>query len=309
MSTDATSTTAAGGDATRTVVTGDAGRPRRPRGPRRSWGAGLLQYGALALYLIFLGFPLLWLLSASFKSSRELNSLAVNLLPQEWVFTNYGLALERQNLIASAGNSLLVAVSTMVITIALSMPMAYALARLKGKLRAGGTIWILASQVFPSILIIIPLFLVLRTLHLNDTLFGLILVYVTFTMPFTLWMLQGYIAAIPRELEEAGEMDGAGRWRVLRSIVFPLLAPGLVATAMFTFVSAWNEFFLALVLLQSPELYTLPITLRSFLGAEGQTQLGPLAAGAVLATIPSLIIFSILQKKLTGGMLAGAVKG
>jgi multiple sugar transport system permease protein len=137
----------------------------------------------------------------------------------------------------------------------------------------------------------------------------LILVYVTFTMPFTLWMLQGYIAAIPRDLEEAGEMDGAGRWRVLRSIVFPLLAPGLVATAMFTFVSAWNEFFLALVLIQSPELYTLPITLRSFLGAEGQTQLGPLTAGAVIATIPSLIIFSLLQKRLTGSTLAGAVKG
>ena len=163
--------------------------------------------------------------------------------------------------------------------------------------------------MFPAILIIIPLFLMLRTLQLNDTLFGLTLVYITFTMPFTLWMLQGYVAAIPRELEEAGR-DGRRRpLAVLRSIVFPLLVPGLVATAMFTFVSAWNEFFLALVLIQTPEHYTLPITLRSFLGAEGKTQLGPLAAGAVLATIPSLIIFSILQKKLTGGMLAGAVKG
>ena len=163
--------------------------------------------------------------------------------------------------------------------------------------------------MFPAILIVIPLFLVLRTIQLNDTLFGLTLVYVTFTMPFTLWMLQGYIAAIPTELEEAGEMDGAGRLPVLRSIVFPLLRPGLIATAMFTFVSAWNEFFLALVILQSPEMYTLPITLRSFLGAEGQTQLGPLAAGAVIATIPSLIIFSLLQKQLTGSTLAGAVKG
>ena len=126
----------------------------------------------------------------------------------------------------------------------------------------------------------------------------------------TIWrVLQGYVAAIPAELEEAGEMDGASRLTILRTIILPLLAPGLVATAMFTFVSAWNEFFLALVLLQSPELYTLPIALRSFLGAEGQTQLGPLAAGAILATIPSLIIFGILQKKLTGGMLAGAVKG
>ena len=276
---------------------------------RRPWYATVLMYAALAGFLVFLGFPLLWLLSASFKSSGELNSLAVNLLPAEWDFSNYRSALERQNLLPAAGNSLLVSVATMVITVLLSMPMAYALARLKGRLRAAGTVWILTSQVFPSILIIIPLFLVLRSINLNDTLFGLILVYVTFTLPFTLWMLQGYVAAIPSELEEAGEMDGASRLTILRTIVLPLLAPGLVATAMFTFVSAWNEFFLALVLLQSPELYTLPIALRSFLGAEGQMQLGPLAAGAILATIPSLIIFSILQKKLTGGMLAGAVKG
>jgi len=276
---------------------------------RHPWWGTVLMYVALAAFLLFLGFPLLWLLSASFKSTSELNSLAVNLIPAEWDFSNYTSALERQNLITAAGNSLLVSIATMVITVLLSMPMAYALARLKGKLRATGTIWILTSQVFPSILIIIPLFLVLRSINLNDTLFGLILVYVTFTLPFTLWMLQGYVAAIPTELEEAGEMDGASRVTILRTIILPLLAPGLVATAMFTFVSAWNEFFLALVLLQSPELYTLPIALRSFLGAEGQTQLGPLAAGAILATIPSLIIFGILQKKLTGGMLAGAVKG
>ncbi|MHA7140360.1 MULTISPECIES: carbohydrate ABC transporter permease [unclassified Arthrobacter] len=276
---------------------------------KRPWYATVLMYTALTAFLLFLGFPLLWLLSASFKSSAELNSLAVNLLPAVWDFSNYGSALERQNLLPAAGNSLMVSLATMIITVLLSMPMAYALARLKGRLRAAGTIWILTSQVFPSILIIIPLFLVLRSIGLNDTLLGLILVYVTFTLPFTLWMLQGYVAAIPVELEEAGEMDGASRITILRTIILPLLAPGLVATAMFTFVSAWNEFFLALVLLQSPELYTLPIALRSFLGAEGQTQLGPLAAGAILATIPSLIIFTILQKKLTGGMLAGAVKG
>lgn len=276
---------------------------------RRPRYATVLMYAVLAGYLIFLGFPLLWLLSASFKSSQELNSLSVNLIPLNWDFSNYGTALARQNLLTAAGNSMFVSIVTMVVAVLLSMPMAYALARLKGRLRAAGTVWILISQVFPTILIIIPLFLVLRSLQLNDTLFGLILVYVTFTMPFTLWMLQGYVAAIPPELEEAAEMDGAGRITILRTVILPLLAPGLVATAMFTFVSAWNEFFLALVLLQSPELYTLPIALRSFLGAEGQTQLGPLAAGAILATIPSLIIFGILQKKLTGGMLAGAVKG
>lgn len=267
------------------------------------------QYVALAFYLVFLGFPLLWLLSTSLKSSGEINSLAVNLIPEQFAWGNYPQALDRQNLLRSAGNSLFVSVVTMVVTTLVSMPAAYALARFRGKLRAAGTVWILVSQVFPAILLIIPLFIVLRTLQLNDTMFGLILVYVTFTLPFTLWMLQGYVAAIPRDLEEAGSMDGATRFTVLRLIVFPLLVPGLVATAMFTFVAAWNEFFLALVLIQSPELYTLPLTLRTFIGLEGQTQLGPLAAGAVLATIPSLIIFGLLQRRLTSGSLAGAVKG
>ncbi|MFV0427357.1 MAG: carbohydrate ABC transporter permease [Beutenbergiaceae bacterium] len=267
------------------------------------------QYLALAAYLVFLAFPLLWLVSAAFKSSAELNSVDVSLFPREFTLENFGIALERQNLIRSAMNSFVVSIATMVVTVIVSMPAAYALARFRGKLRAIGTGWILISQVFPTILLIIPLFLVLRTLALNDTIGGLILVYVTFTMPFSLWMLQGYVAAIPRDLEEAGAIDGANRITVLRLIVFPLLMPGIVATAMFTFVASWNEFFLALVLIQSPELYTLPLTLRSFIGQAGTVNLGPLAAGSVLATIPSLVVFALLQKKLTGGLLSGAVKG
>ena len=276
---------------------------------QRAWYVRPLQYVALVGYLIFLGFPLLWLVSAAFKSSRELYSVNVTLLPVEWTFTNFADALARQNLVGSAGNSFMVAITTMVLTVLVSMPAAYALARFRGKMRAVGTGWILLSQVFPTILLILPLFLILRTLQLNDTLFGLILVYVTFTMPFSLWMLQGYVSAIPRDLEEAGSMDGATRLTVLRVIVFPLLLPGIIATAMFTFVAAWNEFFLALVLIQSPELSTLPLTLRNFIGVAGVVDLGPLAAGSVLATIPSLVVFAILQKKLTGGLLAGAVKG
>lgn len=267
------------------------------------------QYVALAMYLIFLGFPLLWLVSASVKSSAELNSLTVSLFPNEWHWENFSNALAKQGLLHSAGNSTVVALATTVLVVLLSLPAAYALARFKGKIRAFGTGWILVSQVFPVILIIIPLFFILRSIGLVDNLVGLTLVYTTYTMPFALWMLQGYVASIPKELEEAGSMDGASRLTVLRRIVFPLLMPGIVATAMFSFVSAWNEFFFALVLLQSPENYTLPITLKMFVGGEGKVALGPLAAGAVLATIPSLLFFTFLQRKLTGGLLSGAVKG
>lgn len=267
------------------------------------------QYFALALYILFLGFPLLWLISASVKSSGELNSLSVSLLPNEWHWSNYSEAFERQGLVRSAANSLVVALASTALSVLIAVPASYVLARLKGKVRVAGVAWILVSQVFPVVLIILPLYLILRTLGLADNLAGLTLVHTTYMLPFALWMLQGYVAAIPVELEEAGAMDGATRFTVLRTIVFPLLAPGVVATAMFSFVSSWNEFFFALVLLQSPENYTLPITLNMFIGGEGKVALGPLAAGAVLAAIPSIVFFSILRRKLTSGLMAGAVKG
>lgn len=267
------------------------------------------QYLALAVYLVFLGFPLVWLVSASVKSSGELNSLSVSLLPQEWHWDNYAQALERQGIVRSAFNSLVVALLSTALVIVIALPASYVLARVKGKVRMAGVAWILVSQVFPVVLIILPLFLVLRTLRLTDSLVGLTLVHMTYMLPFALWMLQGYVAAVPVELEEAGAVDGAGRLTVLRSIVFPLLTPGIIATAMFSFVSSWNEFFFALVLLQSPENYTLPITLKMFIGGEGKVALGPLAAGAVLAAIPSIVFFSLLRRKLTSGLMAGAVKG
>lgn len=267
------------------------------------------QYLALGFYILFLGFPLLWLISASLKSSAELNSLSVGLIPESFEWSNYTEAIARQGLVHSAWNSAMVALGSTALVLLIAMPTAYVLARLKGLVRGAGVGWILVSQVFPVILVILPLFLILRTIGLTDSLIGLTLVHTTYTLPFALWMLQGYVMTIPVDLEEAGSIDGASRLTVLRVIVFPLLMPGVIATAMFSFVSSWNEFFFALVLLQSPENYTLPITLKMFIGGEGKVALGPLAAGAVLAAIPSIVFFSIMQKKLTGGLLAGAVKG
>ncbi|MFB2597021.1 carbohydrate ABC transporter permease [Herbiconiux sp. P17] len=268
-----------------------------------------LQYIALAAYIIFLGFPLLFLLITAFKTPQELQSPNPAFLPQQFNWDNFAAAIEKANLLQAAGNSLFVAVLTTVIVTVISLPAAYALARFRTKLRGVATGWILLSQVFPFILIIIPLFLVLKQIGLINNLFGLVLVYTVWSLPFALWMLQGYVAGVPAELEEAGAMDGASRFRVLRSIVLPLLAPGLVATSLFTFISSWNEFFFALVLIQDPKLQTLPLTLARFVGAEGQVQLGQLAAASLLATIPSLVFFALIQRRLTSGLMSGAVKG
>ena len=268
-----------------------------------------LQYLALIGYMIFLAFPLLFLVVTAFKTQREVAAPNPSLLPEGLHWANFGDAIAKMRLWTSARNSLIVALATVVLVILLALPAAYALARFRTRLRGVATGWILLSQVFPFILIVIPLFLVLRNLHLIDTLWGLVLVYTVWSLPFALWMLQGYVAGIPDELEEAASMDGASRLRILRSIVLPLLAPGLVATSLFTFISAWNEFFFALVLIQDPAKKTLPLTLASFVGPEGQVQLGQLAAGSLLATIPSLLFFAIIQRRLTSGLLSGAVKG
>lgn len=268
-----------------------------------------MQYVALALFMIFLAFPLLFLFTTAFKSQRELQSPDPQLLPAQWSLDNFVAAIDRANLVQAAGNSLLVALTTTVIVTVISLPAAYALARFRTKLRKLATGWILLSQVFPFILIIIPLYLMLQPLGLGNSLGGLVVVYVVWSLPFALWMLQGYVASIPVDLEEAGAMDGAPKWRVLVSIVLPLLAPGLVATSLFAFIGAWNEFFFALVLIKDEALQTLPQRLALFVGAEGQVQLGQLAAASLLAAIPSLFFFALIQRRLTSGLLSGAVKG
>ncbi|HEV7708155.1 MAG TPA: carbohydrate ABC transporter permease [Asanoa sp.] len=268
-----------------------------------------LQYVALAAYLIFLGFPLLWMFSTAFKGSRELLELHPSLWPSHPTLHNFVTAFTSQGLAHSAWNSLQVSVSSAVLTVLVSLPAAYALARFRTRLGTVAIGWVLVSQLFPFILLVIPVFLILKRLALVNTLPGLVLVYVVWSLPFALWMLQGFVRSIPRDLEEAAAIDGASRFQTLRRVVVPLLMPGIVATTLFAFVSAWNEFFFALVLLQDPEKATVPVTLAHFVGIQGVVRLGPLAAGAFLATLPSLIVFGFLQRRLTSGLMAGAVKG
>ena len=276
---------------------------------RTSPGVRAAQYVALLGYVVFLGFPLLWLLSTAFKPASELSQLTPTLFPQDWTLSNFTVAFSESQLPGALRNSFVVAVATSIITTLIALPAAYAIARYRSAVRNVTIGWILISQVFPFILIVIPVFIVLKEIGLINTLPGLVIIYVVWALPFTLWMLQGYVAAIPRDLEEAASTDGANRFVILRSIIFPLLLPGLVATSMFAFINAWNEFFFALVIIQDPALQTAPLLLARYVGAEGSVNLGPLAATALITTLPSLIIFSIIQRKLVSGMLSGSVKG
>ncbi|MFC9846706.1 carbohydrate ABC transporter permease [Streptomyces sp. NPDC060223] len=275
---------------------------------RTSKGARAGQYLALLGYLVFLAFPFLWLISTAFKPPGELASLHPTWIPENPTLANFRQAFDEQPLLRAALNSLIAALGAAVIAVLIATPMAYVMARHRTRLAKAATGWVVVSQAFPFVLVIIPLFLVLKNLRLINSLPGLIMVYVVWALPFALWMLVGYVRAVPTELEEAAAVDGAGRLRTLISITAPLLAPGIVATALFAFISAWNEFFFALVLLKTPEKQTLPVVLTHFIGAEGVADLGPLAAAAFLATLPSLVVFAIIQKRITGGMLAGAVK-
>ncbi|MEF9886063.1 carbohydrate ABC transporter permease [Streptomyces sp. P9-A4] len=275
----------------------------RTSGPAR---AG--QYLALLAYLVFLAFPFLWLISTAFKPAPELASLHPTWIPKDPTLDNFRQAFGEQPLLRAAANSLVAAVAAALIAVAVATPLAYVTARHRGRLASAATGWVVISQAFPFVLVIIPLFLILKNLHLINSGPGLVLVYVVWSLPFALWMLMGYVRAVPAELEEAAAVDGAGRLRTLVSVTAPLLVPGIVATALFAFVTAWNEFFFALVLLKTPEKQTLPVVLTHFLGAEGVADLGPLAAAAFLATLPSLLVFAVLQRRITGGMLAGAVK-
>ncbi len=276
----------------------------RPRSAVRG-----LQYLALAGYLVFLVFPLAWLVSTAFKGPREIADIHPHWIPTSPTLRNFPDAFGLQPILHAASNSLLVALTAAVLTVALATPAAYVVARHRNAISRGAVGWVLVSQIFPFILIVIPIFLVLKQFQLINSLVGLILVYIVWNMPFAIWMLRSYVQAVPLSLEEAAAVDGAGRLRILVSVVFPLLAPGVVATALFAFINSWNEFFFALVLLKTPDKMTLPLVLTRFIGADGVASLGPLAAASVLATVPSLLFFAFIQRRLTSGLLGGAVKG
>lgn len=266
---------------------------------RGSWAAVLV----IAAVLL----PLAWALAASFMPESQIFGGAP-LGSRRFTTAHYRALFETRDFWTPIRNSLIVAAATTALAVLLGTPCAYALARLRFRGKAALLMFVLAVSMFPQIAIVSPLFLALRALRLIDTFPGLVLPYLTFAMPLTIWLLVGYFRQLPSALEEAGLVDGAGWLRTLIDIVLPLSWPGVATAAILTFLYSWNEFLFALTFTLGPERQTVPVAIALFRG-QYQVPWGEVLAASIVATLPVALLVMTAQRRIVSGLTAGAVKG
>jgi N,N'-diacetylchitobiose transport system permease protein len=258
--------------------------------------------------IVLMGFPVYWMLTTSFKKREDVLSTEPRILPESFTLDSYREAFSREGFYSSLRNSLIVVLITVLISLFLATFASVAIARMKFRGKRSFITTLLIVQMLPLSALIIPLFLLLTKLQVTNTIGGLAITYVAFILPFTIWTLRGFLANIPYDIEEASLVDGCTRLQAYRYVLLPLMAPGLVATAIFAFIQAWNEFLLAYIIMQSQDKLTLPVWLAGFTTRTG-TDWGPLMAASTVTAIPVVIFFSLIQKRIATGVTSGAVKG
>ena len=261
----------------------------------------------LAVFVVMI-FPVYWMVSTAFKTGPNIFSYSPKWLPIPATLANFGDAIHRQYFWQNVRNSLIVVVVVVTLSLALAFLAALALAKFRFYGRKAFIVITIAVLMVPLNALIIPLYITLSRVHEVNKLSGVIITYMTFVLPFAIWTLRGFILGVPRELEEAAMVDGTTRFGAFVRILLPLVAPGLVATSIFAFIQAWNEYIIAYVLLSSPEKQTLTVWLASFTTNRG-TEWGPLMAGATLTAVPVVIFFLLVQRRIAFGLTAGAVRG
>ena len=265
----------------------------------------------LAGLVIFVAcvFPVYWMVNTSMLPRREINAPDPTWLPFGGSFDNYRTVLSGGRFFDALWMSLGVTVATVAISLTFAFLAALAVTRFRFRGRKGFIVTLLLIQMIPVEGLFISQYKMLEGFNLLNTIAGLTLVYVANVLPFTVWTLRGFVAGVPYELEEAAMMDGCSRFQAFRKITFPLLAPGLVATGVFGFIQAWNEFTLAVVVMTREDSKTLPVWLASFLDVNRGIDWGGVMAGSTLIAVPVIIFFLLVQGRMVSGLTAGAVKG
>jgi N,N'-diacetylchitobiose transport system permease protein len=281
-------------------------RTRRFR-PRRLAGRIGINLLGLLVFAVMV-FPVYWMVSTAFKPSADILTFTPKLFPTSATLDNFRDAMGRPYFWRVARNSLIVVLAVTAFSLVLSFLAALALAKFRFYGKTAFIILIIAVQMVPLNALIIPLYILLSRAGQVDKLSGVIVTYLTFVLPFCVWMLRGFVLGIPRELEEAAMVDGSTRFGAFFRILLPLVAPGLVATSIFAFIQVWNEFIIAYIVLSSPQNQTLTVWLAQFTSLRG-TQWGPLMAAATLTAIPVVVFFVLVHRRIAFGLTAGAVRG
>lgn len=281
-------------------------RAARRRGDTLRMGRILGKAAGVSALLFFTLFPVYFMLVSAF--SERATSGTGALLPTSFTLENFRYVLVEGNFLLYLRNSLTVAAITVAIACVLAMLAAVAVGRFRFRFRTAVLVMVLIVQMVPLEALVIPLFMQVRDLQMLNTVLGLAVAYVALSLPLAIWMMRGFVAAVPKEVEEAAYIDGASWPQMFWRVLFPLVAPGLVATAIFSFIVAWNEFVLAMTFMTQSENYTVAVGLRQFFG-QYANDWGHVMAASTIITIPVMVFFILVQRWLVAGLVQGAVKG
>lgn len=274
---------------------------------KHGWFGDTVSYFYLTVLAVIAAFPMVWIILSSLKSKGEISAYPTAFFPKEISLENFRIVFEQLNFGRNILNSVLVSGSTTIIAITISAMGAYGIVRFFPKFGKIITRVLITTYMFPPILLAVPYSIIIGKVGMMNSRVGLVIVYLSFSVPYAIWLLVGFFQTVPLEIEEAASIDGANKLQVFGRVVFPIVTPGIVAVAIYTFINAWNEFLYSLILMNSSEKMTVAVTLKSL---EGQEVLdwGVMMAASAMVVIPSVIFFMLIQKKIAGGLAAGSVK-
>ena len=274
---------------------------------RRGWFGDTVSYVYLTILAVIAIFPLLWIILSSLKGKGEIAGNPTAFFPQVISFENYQIVFEQMGFGTNVLNSILIAGGTTLLAITISCLGAYGIVRFMPRLGNAITRVLITTYMFPAILLAVPYSIIMGKLGLVNNRIGLIIVYMTFSVPYAVWLLVGFFKTVPLEIEEAARVDGATKIQTFTKVVMPIVAPGVVAVAIYTFINAWNEFLYSLILMNSSSKMTAAVALKSL---EGQEVLvwGVMMAASTVVVVPSVIFFMLIQKRIAGGLAQGSIK-